>query len=355
MRALRGRAGRSVDDRAFEMLVGVAVTAWTFGQLVFVHSAVGQLPLAREFGLGACCTAVALGCLVAAILGRKFDLEPAGLVGLGVLLFVAIVVWRKLRDPRLLVLVLLIVAARRTDLRRLLRFYVVGAVAALLVVVALAALGFATVKPGSTSGFGFTDAKTVACLIMGIVVATCVVEDGRGTRLPCVALCLACAAVAMLVLRVRSYAVYLVLVAVCVLGRDVLARLASGLMARREFSWLMAALPVALFCLCMDADKLYPIAAFVRGGYESFPERYGFAALCCLAVVYARATLLAGRGRRTVLVWALVCICLLACARDANVAYLEFDGMLLFLSLGVNKGVLGPCEPEASACWRGGE
>ena len=104
------------------------------------------------------------------------------MVGVGSFLFVAITVWDKLKDTRLLALALLVVAARQMDLRRLLRFYVGGAAVALLTVTALAVLGVTTIKLEPSLCFGFSNAKTVACLLMGIANAICIVEDGRGTR-----------------------------------------------------------------------------------------------------------------------------------------------------------------------------
>ena len=217
-----------MGDYGYETLVGVADAIWTFGQLVFTHATVGELPFAREFSLGVCCSSVALGCLVAAMASGRFDFDPVGLAGLGIFLFVAITIWNKLRNPRLLVLLLLIVAARQMNLRRLLRFYVGGAVAALFVVAALALLGVTTINRNPSIGFGFANAKTVACLLMGIVAAICIAEDRRGMRVPCTVLCLLCVVVTMFVLRVRSYAVFMALMGVCVLGRDILARIAAG-------------------------------------------------------------------------------------------------------------------------------
>ena len=355
LRALRERADRPMDDHALETLVGVAVAIWTFGQLVFVHGTVGQLPFAREFSLGVCCQSVALGCLIAAIASRRFEFEPAGLAGLGVLLFVTITVWSKLKEPRLLVLALLIIAARQMDLRRLMRFYLGGAVAALLVVTALAAFGIATITYDSQPGYGFGNAKVVGCLLMGIVVAACIIEGRRDMRIPCLALCLVCAGVALLVLRLKSYAVIMALIAACVLFQDSLTRFASGIIARREFSWFMAALPIVLFCLCQDTAKFYPFASFIGGGYKSFLGQYGFAALCCFAIVSVRATLLANRGEGTVLTWTLLLICIFVLTFDENAMYLEFNGMLLFLALGAGRGVFGAREPELSASQRGGE
>ena len=353
LHALRKRFDRPVGDYGHETLVGVAVAIWTFGQLVFTHATVGQLPFAREFSLGVCCASVALGCLVAAIASRQFEFEPAGLAGLGIFLFVAITVWNKLRSPRLLVLLLLIVAARQMNVRRLLRFYVGGAVAALFVVAVLAVLGVTTINLNPSIGFGFANAKTVACLLMGIVAAICISEDRRGMRVPCAVLCLLCVVVTMFVLRVRSYAVFMALMGVCVLGRDVLARFAAGLMVHREFSSFVAALPIVLFCLSQDATKFYPFASFVNGGYKSILSQYGFATLCCMAMVYVRAVLLASREQHTVLAWALLCIYLLVCVREANVTLLEFNGMLLFFALGMNKGVLGLDEPKTYSSARG--
>lgn len=355
LRALRERADGPMDGHAIETLVGVAVAAWTFGQIVFVHATVGQLPFAREFSLGVCCQAVALGCLIAAIASRRFEFEPAGLVALGVFLFVVITFWNKSKDPRLLVLALLVIAARRMNLRRLLRFYAGGAVAALLCVLALAVFGVTTIKYTPSPGFGFANVKTVGCLLMGIVAAICIIEDKRDMRIPCFVLCLACAAVTVIVLRTMSYAVFMVIIGACVLGRDVLTRFASRLMAHREFGWFMAALPIVLFCLCQDTGKLFPFASFVKGGYSSVLGQYGFAALCCFAMVYVRAALLADRGHRTTFTWAMLLMYLLLLTSEPNLMYLEFNGLLVFLALGADKGVMGLCEPRIRAHERGGE
>lgn len=354
MRALKERAERPMSDHALETLVGVAIAAWTFGQLVFTHATVGQLSIARDFSLGTCCQAVALGCLIAAIASRRFVFEPAGLVGLGVLLFSSITVWNKLQDLRLLVLALLIIAARNMDMRRLLRFFVGSALLALLCVTALAFMGVTMIKFDPTPSFGFTSAKVVACLLLGIVSALCLLANGRRTRIICAVTCLVCAAVAMLVLKVRSYAIFMTAVAVLVVCQDMLARRLSRIMAHREFGWFMAALPIVLFCLCQDSGKFFAFASNIGGGYKALLAQYGMAALCCFAMVYVRTAMIASRDERSTFAWLLFCVYLVACAFDVNTAYLEFNGLLLFLALGVGRGVFGAA-PETRPSVQGGE
>ena len=352
--ALRERGDRPMGNRALETLVGVAIAAWTFGLLVFTHATVGQLPFARTYSLGTCCQAAALGCLIASIAGRRFDFKPAGLAGLGVLLFVAITIWSKSQDLRLLVLALLVIAARGMDMRRLLRFFVGSAVLALLCVTALAVLGITTVKFDPMPSFGFTSAKIVACLLFGIVSAFCLLANDRLTRRICAATCLVCAVVVIVVLKVRSYAIFMALVAVLVLFQDVLARRLSRAMAHREFGWFMSVVPIALFCLCQDSGKYFAFAASIGGAYKSLLAQYGMTALCCFAVVYVRAALLANRDERTTFAWLLLCVYFAACSFDANTVYLEFNGLLLFLAIGTGRGLFGAVQGDRPSM-RGGE
>lgn len=355
MRVLKERADRPMDDHALETLVGVAIAAWTFGLLVFTHATVGQLPFSRDFSLGTCCQAVALGCLIAAIASKRFDFKPAGLVGLGVLLFSSISIWNKSQDLRLLVLALLVVAARGMDMRRLLRFFAGAAALALLCVTTLAVTGVTTVRVDPTLAFGFASAKTVACLLLGITSALCLTVEDRRMRIPCAVVCLVCAALAMFILKVRSYAVFMALVGVLVVFQDVIARRLSGIMAHREFGWFMAAAPIVLFCLCQDSDKYFTFASFLGGGYKALLTQYGTASLCCFAVVYVRAALLADRGERTTLAWLLLCVYFVACAFDANTVYLEFNGLLLFLTLGTGRSVISVPAPAVMQSEQGGE
>lgn len=355
MRTPKRRSERPVDDHALETLVGVAIAVWTFGQLVFTHATVGQLALVRDFSLGTCCQAIALGCLVAAIASRRFDFKPVGLVGLGVLLFSSISIWSKSQDLRLLVLALLIVAARNMDMRCLLRFFVGGAVSALLCVTVLAVLGVSAIRVNPEFSFGFASAKTVACLLFAIVSALSLLAEDRRTRIVCAVVCVVCAVVAMFVLRVNSYAIFMVLVGEFVVFQDVLGCRLARIMAHREFGWFMAAVPIVLFCLCQDSDKYFTFASFLGGGYKALLTQYGTASLCCFAVVYVRAALLADRGERTTLAWLLLCVYFVACVFDANTVYLEFNGLLLFLTLGTDRGVISVPAPAVMQSEQGGE
>ena len=348
---LKEMANEPVSDRWVDALVRCALALWTFGQIVFVHSAMGELPWVVDAGIAQLFQACVGGCLVAALACRGFGFRPASVVIMFCALVVAVSVWRKVGDLHLIVLLLFVLVARGMDLRSLFRCYVYSAIAGMLVVCGSSVLGMAATRvflhvDGYAVSYGFSSDGAFGSILLSVLVGMVLGSREAPSWHGVVLLSVLSAIVALVVLGSAFVALLAIVFAVCVCVHAHLPDVVHSIAVRPEWHWLVAVAPVVLLCVIADGTKLFKLPATV-GAYELGVGLYGYGALVCLLLMYVRSILLLGASG-----WSFLALCgcvlfslLLVC--EQTPLFMECNCTLLLLSRGMSS--LGrpmpmPCE-----------
>lgn len=336
---IRQLVNEPVSDRWVNPLVGFALFVWTFGQIVFVHSNVSLLPFVVDNGIAQFHQAITVGCLVAALACRGMDFRPMGVVGLFCALFAALTVWRQAHDPHLIVMLLLVIAAKDMDVSVLARRYVYGAFVGLLVVCVCVLCGAVSknafvVQDSLVAAYGFRNVMYVPCLLfslpMGILMG---MRDAKLWRYV-IAACLAGALVEAL-LGAVVLAILLLLLAGGAFVRETRPGLWLRAMRGPSWRWLVALLPLALFCLCNDGAKFFGFPA-MSGALTGVLGTYGYGACACFAVLYVRSVLLMDSSGRSFTAMTCCVVCAVALLYVKPTINLEFNCVYLVLVYGVS-------------------
>ncbi len=345
---VRERLSAPVSERALETILGVALALWTFGEILFEHSTFAQTFWCVANRPVQYVQALVVGCLVAILAAKRFRLGVREVALMFPLLFFALLVWGKSRDPHTLVLALFAVCAQGMDLRRLARVYAAGAVVTL--VAALALTGWVYTRDPAFSlrnvvfgryVFGYFGA--LSCLLFSIVSAACLFVRGRKARVGLAVLCVAFAALSAVPLHSKRCAVFLLLLA-ALIAADVWRGEALARVARRDVTlWAVAVLPAVLFCLVGDMRTLYG-AGFGLGAYANMTKVWGLGFSAAAALVFARAVL-SWRGRDVDPVMVgIVCLFSLLLVFEQMPMNLEFNVTLLLLAQGLAQGAGAPVD-----------
>lgn len=223
---LRDVLSKPVSSGVLEIITGIALALWVFGQIVFSRSFLaGQEWVVSSHVLSAF-DAVAVGCLIAALASSGFDFKPAGVAALFGLLLSVIFVWSRNGDAHLVVLTLFLVATSGMDLRRLIRFGACAVVAGLVVGLCLSLVllagdsGF-TVGDALSGELSFGHPRVVANLLLCVLLALAV-SGARGSLVRKVVIfaCVICAVLSLAFLRAPRVAFILVLLALCVVADE---------------------------------------------------------------------------------------------------------------------------------------
>jgi len=335
---------RPVSAQMLEAFIGAALVFWLVARVVLVHSLISDSNWAVYNQPYSFAVAVVAGCLLAALAYKGLDFELPGIVGVFCLLFGTLAFWSATGDSRPIVLVLFLVAARDMDLVRLLRFFGIGTlvaiVAAAIAVAIFAALGKLDAPDDQILLIGaFKEPSMLACLLFGAL--CCVFINARGNSRICVALviaCLFCSVAAFVLLHAKRCGLLMIVLAACVFVDNRFHDSLNAAFAKRSTNWLIAALPIALFCLSNDIFKLYAIGEQTSGFAVAVPS-FGYAITACFIVLYIRAILLGSVSDQRFafsIVFILYAFYLLLEQYPLN---LEFNCSLLLLSLGFRRGV----------------
>lgn len=335
---VRERLSAPVSERALETILGATLALWTFGEILFEHSTFAQALWCVANRPVQYVQALVVGCLVAVLASKRFRLGVRDVALMFPLLFFALLVWGKSRDPHTLVLALFAVCVQGIDLRRLARAYATGAMVAL--VAALALTGWVHSLDSSFSlrnvvfgryVFGYPGA--LSCLLFSIVSAACLFVRVRKARVGLAVLCVAFAALSAAPLHAKRCGVLFLLLAALIVA-DVLRGEALARVARRDLTlWVVAVLPAVLFCLVGDMRTLYG-AGFELGAYANMTMVWGLGFSAAAALLFARAVL-SWRGRDVDPVMiGIICFFSFLLVFEQQPMNLEFNVTLLMLAQG---------------------
>ncbi len=336
--------------RSIETLVAVSLVIWTLSSIIFSHATISLTPFITRRDPALICRSISIGCLIAVVACRSFKLAPAGVLWLFALLFTTITAWNTTKDLRILYFVLLLVSSYGMDTRRLLRFFVVAATAGFVLVMLMTVTGMEANKLVTTPDatvwtFGFGTSQTFGSLLFGLLMVCVLLFAQDRLRVPTMALCI----VAAVVFALSTHSVLLVILslamAACV-ALDLRDESFWDNVSRRQVvRWVLAALPVVLLLLRLDSKKFYPFASQIAGAYTAFSSWFGFGVIVCLAVLYVRAILVGNFVGENRLMLPLFAIGALFLLYDGSTSYVECNGMLVMLSLGLGGMVFEPVEP----------
>lgn len=339
---VRERLSAPVSERALETILGVALALWTFGEILFEHSTFAQTFWCVANRPVQYVQALVVGCLVAALASKRFRLGARDVALMFPLLFFALLVWGKSRDPHTLVLALFVVCVQGMDLRRLARMYAAGVVCAL--VITLAVTGWVYTKDPAFSlknlvfgryMFGYFGA--LSCLVLGLASALSVVVRGRRARVALALACVAFAAVSAVPLHSKRCALFLLLLSAIIAIELRWPERLEAALSNRWARWGVALLPAALFCLVSDMRMLYG-AGFGMGAYANMPKAWGLGFSLSAAVLFAFA--IVGKPGRKVqpIVLAVAVLYALLFVFEQLPMNLEFNFGLMVLALGLYQG-----------------
>ena len=337
---LRERAEEPMTQRGIEILVGVALAVWVFGQLVFSYSTFAQVYRISLMDISKFHQAIAAGCLIAAVASKNIRLRPAEIVAIFVALFATLTVWRRGGDTRPVILLLFLIVSTDLDLSRLARFFVAGAILAFILVLGVAAIGrsatrFAITEGSLTSAYGFDRPETLAFALLGTLGALPLGWKKQLSWTHFYVLCLVGAVTTLLVLHQLSVTVLMVGLACIVALPALRPTLPEAATQSTLFRWAMALLPVALFFIINDGAKFYNLP-FPKGGFTNCVGAYGFLVPALIAGLHVRTLITHDDQHPEWLEMALPIPYMLAFIVSINPLFLEFNCTLLLLARGVS-------------------
>lgn len=290
LQSLLKRAEEPVPHEWIDRMVCIALMVWTFGEIVFTHSLVGDLDVVRANGLGVLHQALTGGLLIAALTCKKLDVERPTLVVLGCALFSTVVLWRAKGDAGPLVLVLMLVVGGSVDLRLLARCYALSAVVGMLVAMLCSCLGIsgaldALVGAVFVPTFGFKEQGVFGYLILSTSVGIALGTANARLRLALAAVDIVGAGLLFVFVRAKIVALFVAALSGGIVLCERVPRLRWLNGVHRKLCWGVALVPLALFCLSNDAPEFLSLSMF-QGSYGSLVGMYGYTVLLCLYLCY---------------------------------------------------------------------
>lgn len=354
LQRLLQRAEEPVPPEWVDRMVCFALMVWTFGEIVFARSLIGDLDVVKASGLGVLHQAMTGGLLVAALACKELKVNRPVLLGLGCALFSAVVLWRSKSNPEPLVLVLMLVVGSDISLRRLARCYAMSALVGMLVAMLFSCLGIsgsldALVGETFVPTFGFKEQGIFGHLVLSVSVGIALGTSDPRLQRALAAVDLVGAAFLFVLVRAKIVALFVAALGVGIFlcGRAVRQEWFAD--ARRPLHWAVALAPLALFCISYDAPKFLSLA-MLKGSYGSLVGKYGYLALICLYVCYVCGVLRCGRARHDYLTLYACLLFALLLTRSALPMQLELNCTLLVLT----QALSGPVSWRVLAEGRGG-